>query len=189
MARPDEQYPVSIEMLKALLSLDTATGKLTWVRRSADLFANPKRAECWNAKYAGVEAFTADKGNGYRTGRIGKRNYLGHRVVWALHHGSWPEHQIDHINGNRSDNRLANLRDVPEAENHRNVRQRVNHASGVTGVYWHKQISKWIANITVDGKTKYLGAFADKVDAANAYELAKVQHGYHANHGAIRNAA
>lgn len=189
VTRPDEQYPVSIELLNALLSLDPVTGKLTWRRRNRDLFANPSRAECWNSKYASKEAFTADKGNGYRTGRIGKRNYLAHRVVWALQHGKWPDYQIDHINGQRSDNRPANLRDVPESENHRNVGQRVNHASGVTGVYWHKQISKWIANIVVDGKTKYLGAYVDKAEAAEAYEDAKLKHGYHANHGAIRNAA
>lgn len=180
---------VAIDELRTLLRLDVETGKLFWLPRPHETFSNIKRAASWNAKYANKEAFTADKGNGYKVGRIHKKSYLAHRVVWALHHGVWPEHEIDHINGTRDDNHPVNLRDVSGAENHKNVGQRINHASGVTGVYWHRQISKWIANITVDGKTRYLGAFASKDDAAQAYEEAKTAHGYHPNHGTIRKVA
>lgn len=180
---------ISVDEVKKLLRLDEDTGRLMWRERAPEMFVSPKNAASWNAKYANREAFTAAHGTGYRVGRIAKRNYFAHRVVWAIHHGKWPDNQIDHINGDRGDNRPANLRDVSNAENHRNVRQRQNNSTGITGVYWHRQIFKWVANIAVDGKTRYLGVFASKNEAAEAYETAKVAHGYHPNHGSIGRAA
>jgi len=105
--------------------------------------------------------------DGYIAIRIDAGAYLAHRLAWLYVYGEWPTGEIDHINHNRSDNRISNLRDVTGSENSRN-RQRET-----TGVTYHKRASKWQAQICLPlAGTKYLGLFSTREMAAAAYRQA-----------------
>jgi len=165
-----------VDYLRQRLRYDPDTGKLYW----RDYAALPKT---WRTRYAGGEAFTYLKPNGYRMGRIDYTAYQAHRIAWALHYGEDPAGEIDHVNRDRSDNRIANLRVVSHQENHRNTGLRRNNASGVMGVSWHKAGAKWTAYVMVDGRKQHLGYFHEFDDAVAARKAAEAQYGFHANHG------
>ena len=81
---------------------------------------------------------------GYMTVKIINSTYMLHRVIWLWVYGEFPPHDIDHINGDRADNRLVNLRAVTRQENMKNRCLSKNNKSGTTGVYWSGQ-KKWLA--------------------------------------------
>ena len=95
------------------------------------------------------------------------RAYYVHRLVWLLHHGAWPERQIDHINGNVLDNRIENLRDATPTENSQNRQHR--------GTSYDSRSGKWRARIMVNGRSTNLGAFQSEADARRAYVTAKLE--------------
>lgn len=101
----------------------------------------------------------------------GKR-YSAHRLAWFYVHGVWPRDTIDHINRNKSDNRITNLRDCPYSVNQRNIGVRSNNSSGETGVYFFKRSSKWRSYIRVDGSSICLGTYKNKSQAISARDLA-----------------
>jgi hypothetical protein len=105
---------------------------------------------------------------GYLRCTLDKRNYRVHQLAWLYVYGVWPQHQIDHINHDKADNRIANLRDVTCSMNNQNRRRQSRNASGFLGVSWSKDMRRWIAGIKVAGKTVNLGYFADKNDAIKA---------------------
>lgn len=172
-----------LPMLHRLIRLDPIAGRLFWRQRSPEDFPNNTRVAAWNAQFAGKEALTADNGKGYRHGNVLGRTMKAHHVVWALANGSWPEDHIDHINGDRSDNRPANLRVVSNAENQRNKRLQCNNKSGTPGVLWMKRNRKWAASISVNGGRVHLGLFDERRDAVFARQEAERENAYHANHG------
>lgn len=160
--------------LRKLLTYNPATGELLWL---------PRGDNWWDSRYANKPAFAADDGRGYRTGTLSKRKLFAHRVIWAVVYGEWPAGDVDHINGDRSDNRLANLRAVSHVQNTRNQRQRVNNTSGISGVTWDKSKNKWQAQISVGGRLIHLGRFDNIEDAAQARRAAQRKYGFHENHG------
>ena len=174
-------------MLRKLLTYDPDTGKLHWRMRTPDMFTDGKQTAehvCarWNARYAGTEALNVCSGS-YKGGRIFDKTHSAHRVIWAMGHGRWPDDNIDHINGVKSDNRLVNLRDVPQSVNMRNrVKNRTN-TSGICGVSWNKKKQKWAAYIVLRGRQTGLGLFDNIEDAAAARKAAEVGHGFTARHG------
>lgn len=103
--------------------------------------------------------------NGYAATHIDGRNKLFHWVIF-------PEKEsgvvVDHINGNRLDNRMENLRLVNRAQNNMNKGLRSDNTSGHTGVSWDKSKGKWVVQIQIDGKNKHIGRYASKKDAINA---------------------
>lgn len=112
------------------------------------------------------------------------KKYLAHRILWLLHYKKWPAGQIDHIDGNRCNNNLGNLRDVPKKDNDRNRRKNCNNSSGVTGVHWDKRSSKWQVRITdADGRRKTLATLEDFNAAVELRKAWERQEGYHSNHG------
>lgn len=99
--------------------------------------------------------------------QIDGHNYYLHRLAWLYVHGEWPKEQIDHINGDARDNRIANLRDVPRAHNQQNFRKpNKQNTSGFLGVSYYGKTSRWVSSITVDGKRRFIGYF-DTPDAAH----------------------
>lgn len=106
---------------------------------------------------------------GYRVVNVGGRPLMAHRVVWALTYGEWPKHQIDHINGDKTDNRICNLRDVPPKANAEN--RRIKNKHGLQGV--RNRNGKWMTQIVINGKPTYLGTFPSAMDAHLAYMAAK----------------
>lgn len=114
-------------------------------------------------------------GNGYRYISVDGTPCLAHRLAWLYVHGAWPAEDIDHINGDRMDNRLCNLRAVARYVNNQN-RHRVrsdNVASGATGVSWHIHSRKWRARIWLQGVEHRVGLFDTIEEASAAYVTAK----------------
>jgi hypothetical protein len=163
--------------LKQLFRYDAETGKLYWLERPV----TSHYVTTWNARFAGQEAFSVS-GQGYKEGKIHGSRYSAHRVIWAMVHGYWPE-MIDHINGDRADNRIENLRAVSNMENQRNAKLQINSTSGIAGVTWRKERNSWRAFIYNQGRMIDLGRFANFDDAVTARKVAEQQIGFHPNHG------
>ncbi len=122
--------------------------------------------------------------NGYIEIRIDKRRYRAHHLAFFYMEGRWPADQIDHIDEDKSNNRIANLREATNAENARNRGAQKNNTSGHKGICWDKQNQKWKAEIMVNGKGIFLGRFDDLNDAVRAYgAAAQKYHGDFANTG------
>lgn len=151
------------------LMLDPVTGFLFW--RSGEKAG--KRAGGMNSQ-------------GYRRIYISGRYEQEHRIVWMLFHGEWPILQVDHLNGNRSDNRPCNLRLANCSDQMRNRARPSNNTSGKHGVTLHKKSGKWQAQIGVDGKSIYLGLFESIDQAADARAKAECEHGFHEGHGRLK---
>lgn len=118
-----------------------------------------------------------------------KRYYL-HRFIWFYMTGEWPERQLDHVDGDRANNRFKNLRQATQKENCRNIGLKVNNTSGYMGVYRRSDGKKWCAGLKVNGKEVYLGSFDSKEQARDARKAADKKYGYHENHGerdSVRN--
>lgn len=178
--------------LRMVLTYSPERGKLHWLRRPVWLFpGTPRRdaescAGLWNGRYAGKEAFIWLRSDGYYGGSVFDVKLLAHRVAWALHFGEWPEGQIDHENGCKTDNRLENLRVVSNAENAMNSKLREDNKSGIPGVWWAEDRQKWCAQIGGSkGRRKSLGRFDTLEEAAKARRQAEAAAGYHENHGRV----
>lgn len=180
---------ITAEILREFLTYDPETGALTWKVRDVKWFEgsdkrSPKgAANIWNARFAGKPAFTADHSDGYRRGQVLGKTLSAHRVAWTIHYGQWPSLQIDHINGNADDNRIANLRVVTSKDNSKNLAKPSSNTSGHVGVCWNKQAQKWVAQIQVNRRNIYLGLFPDIKEAVAARNLAERKYGFHQNHG------
>ena len=121
---------------------------------------------------------------GYRTIMVNGETHKAHRLAWLYMTGSWPVAEIDHINGERDDNRWENLREATREENQHNRKLTKNNTSGAKGVYRYKRTGKWCAQCMVDGKRQHLGYFANLVEANNAVRTFRENyHGAFANHG------
>jgi hypothetical protein len=149
--------------LKEVLSYDPVTGHFTWKPRR-DL---PRRL-------IGQRAGTVAT-RGYRQICVDGTAFLEQRLAWLYVTEEWPKDVIDHINRNTGDNRFANLRDCSLAENCWNTEPREN-TSGVTGASWDANANAWRAQISIDGKVKYLGLFPTADAAGTAYAAAAVKH-------------
>jgi hypothetical protein len=131
---------------------------------------------CWRVRVGSRGLVGKEIGHmtteGYRRVKIAGRMYLVHRLAWLLSYGAWPQHEIDHINGNRQDNRLVNLRNVSKTLNQRNAVKRTDNSSGIVGVreiyyptkYW---VAQWM-----DGKRKNKWFSVKKYGEKKAKKLA-----------------
>ncbi len=144
--------------------------------RAREVFNYDKGNLVWKSRSSrpDIEGFVAgfaDK-RGYIYVKVDKKKLLAHRVVWLYHHGYWPENELDHINRNKSDNRIENLREVSHYCNMRNKGNGKNNTSGVKGV--SPENGGWRAQIKVRGKVYSLETHAD-FDEAVLHRLAAEQ--------------
>ncbi len=109
--------------------------------------------------------------------RVDRRMYLAHRLAWFYVYGEWPDSQIDHINGVKTDNRIENLRKATYSINAQNLRNaRKDNKTGFLGVCWKKSSKKFIAQIQIAGRVCHLGMFETAEKAHEAYITAKRKH-------------
>lgn len=156
-----------------LFRYDPETGKLLWRRVKS------------NKINVGDEAGTSDV-RGYRVVFVGRRSYKVHRIIWDMNNPNdllKPDEQIDHINHILYDNRLCNLRKVDSTGNHRNMSLSVRNKTGVNGVCWDSNRSRWKAAISVNGRSIHLGRYKSFEKAVEARKQAEKVFGFHENHG------
>lgn len=177
----DRELP-DIALLRQLLVLDKSTGTLFWARRDPSMFGRPTAAPSWNTRYAGREAFTAFNSDGYKVGKLFNKPVRAHIVVYAMVNGEWPDYEIDHANGVRTDNRPANLRAADRLLNMRNRAKDARNSSGATGVSQTKS-GRWSAIIGAGKGSKYLGTFDTFDQAREARLAAEKDFGYDPAHG------
>ena len=151
---------ITAERLKELLHYEPETGIFTWKVRTANQVKVGDVAGC-------------PDGRGYLLIQLQSRLYRAHRLAWLYVYGEWPKDQIDHINRIRSDNRIANLRDVSHKQNNQNKSKPSNNTSGHPGVVWHKRISKWQVKIKHNYKYIHLGYYTNIEDAIAARKAAE----------------
>lgn len=171
---------MDVDLVRKFMDFDPRTGLLTWLPRAEVYFTSPGQHKNWNARYPGNEALSSIY-KGYKHGHILKMPFLAHRVAWAHYYGEWPNSLLDHINGQRHDNRIANLRVVNKIENARNAKMNANNTSGATGVSFRG--NAWIARISDGRKLIQLGTFATIEEAVAARQAAERSLQYHENHG------
>lgn len=168
------------------VAYDSETGILLWLPRSDE----DAQAPWWNAKFAWKQCGKICK-SGYR--RIcfrinGKDNFISaHRLAWFIYYGRPPIGYIDHINQDKTDNRISNMREVTASINSRNMSMLSTNSSGVTGVCWNKARKAWRARAMTNGTRAFLGYFDDIETAKKAIEDFRSMHGYTANHGRSRD--
>lgn len=163
---------VSAEDARGLLSYDAKSGKLYWKSEARCGF---KKSVVMHR--AGDEAGTARKSDGRIVIRLNGALYLRYRVAWLIENGAWPDGEIDHIDGNGTNDRISNLRIADRRTNQENRRrsQSGKQSSRYLGVYANKKgrSKPWRAAISSDGRQFYLGAFDNENDAHEAYLEAK----------------
>lgn len=159
----------SPEVLRQRLDYSPETGCLLWKAWSGA----PKS---WNSRYPGTAALNYRMKNGYLQGALCNVLTTAHRVIWAMQTGSWPQGDIDHINGDRADNRWDNLREATRSQNNKNRRPIAGRSSPYLGVSWSKVAKKWDARIQTDIGQVCLGHFASELEAARAYDAAARKH-------------
>jgi HNH endonuclease len=153
-AYADRANDLSQDRLKSLLSYDPDTGIFRWAVKRAN-------------KEIGDETGCPAK-SGYLQIGLDYKLYYAHRLAWLYVYGEWPKSQhLDHVNGDRSDNRVSNLREASASLNGANSKLRINNTSGVKGV--SKRKNKFVAQVTVSRKLIYIGEFDTSGEAAAAY--------------------
>lgn len=164
---------VAVQYLQECFTYDPLTGLLAWKTRPPEHFANPSVCRSWGTRFVGRRVGNLNRSSGYLCVKLsygGREHKLAyHRVAWAVHFGCYPSNEIDHINRVRTDNRLANLRDVSRSINQRN---RAHLSSPHCGVRIKGR--KFVAYMGGSGRQKYLGSF-HTVDAAIAARRAATQ--------------
>lgn len=151
---------LTADRVRELLHYAPETGEFTWrvSRRCVP---------------AGTQAGSVHKGKGYRNIRVDLRLHSAHRLAWLYVHGCWPRFEIDHLDGDRLNNAITNLRDVPHRMNAENKRRAAAHnRCGKLGVR-QRSVTRWESSITADGVSHYIGSFGDPDTAHSAYLSAK----------------
>jgi hypothetical protein len=162
---------LTVDLLNHLFEYDKETGNLIWKKALA------KRIKVGDI--AGCKC----KVSGYITVRINKKSYYAHRLVFLMHKGYLPK-TIDHINGDRADNRIENLRAASAQQNQHNRRMSKNNTSGYKGVSWNIVMKKWHAYIYLESKRINLGHYNTPEEADAVVRKAREElHGTFANHG------
>lgn len=167
----DKEKLMTVEFLKE--SFDYVDGVLYWKFRPLHHFKNEWSQKISNSRQAGSRAGTVQ--NGYtqikcKFGKVG-----AHRIIFCMEHGFFPE-EVDHIDGNPSNNRIENLRASTHKQNSTNMKKPSRNTSGVKGVSFHKTTGKWMPTIRADGKMKYLGIYRTIEEALVVRKQAEKEH-------------
>jgi hypothetical protein len=173
---------LSQQYLKESLKYNQFTGIFTWIKRPARHFESFRIERSTNARMSGVNAGTKDK-KGYIVICLHGKLYKAHRLAFLYVNGSFPENEVDHIDGDKSNNKFTNLRDVSKSDNMKNASLPSTNTSGTIGVGFHVPANKWRAHIKIEGVYKHLGLFDEMSGAILARKEAENFYNFHKNHG------
>ena len=155
---------ITQEYLKSILHYNPETGLFTW-----------KVTLTNNAPFGSIAGCPVQ---GYITIGINKKLYRAHRLAWLYMYGCFPIDILDHINRDRADNKISNLRLANKQQNAYNCQVHKNNTSGFRGVSWHKASNKWRATCSLQGKSYNLGVYITAEEASIVYEeFVKEHHG------------
>lgn len=175
--------------LREALSYDSNTGLLVWNERPASHFQDVTKYRRWKSQRAGREAghSCADtSGKMYTRLSLDGTRYFAHLLIWIMVYGEPPAGEIDHINGDGTDNRVRNLRLTDRKGNNRNRRLMANNKTGVSGISYCPNRNKFRASIRNNNGGSDFKRFSCLLDAV-AWRMGKGrEYGYHENHGEVR---
>jgi len=161
---------ITKQYLDSILRYDPISGLFYWVL-----------TRCSVAK-AGSIAGTI-RPDGYTRLRVKGRLHYAHRLAWLAYYGFNTQLEIDHIDQNRLNNSIVNLRQVTRQDNQKNKCINVKNRSGVLGVHFFKERNKWVASISLNNKNVYLGIYESFFDAVCIRKSAEIRYDFHKNHG------
>lgn len=169
---------ITQEELKKLLHYHPETGVFTWkIKRSNKIKIGQVAGNLW---------INTHNNKKYRRLYIDGKLYYSHRIAWLYMTGFLPIDQIDHIDGDGTNNRYLNLREVSDADNHKNQKKYISNSSGITGISWNSNAGKWQCSIQSSNKSIYLGLYGHIFDAVCARKNAEIKYEFHRNHGINR---
>lgn len=145
-----------VERIIELFNYDQYTGIVT---------RKTKRAQFKAGSVVGTKHIS-----GYLAARVDGNIYLLHRLIWCIVYGNWPDCYIDHIDGNKKNNIISNLREATHTENTQNAKIREDNTSGIKGVHYSNKLDKWVARVQTENKRVHLGAFSTLEEAQDCIE-------------------
>jgi len=151
---------LTAERLREVLAYDPSTGIFTW-------YPQIRKGGWKEERKAGTR-----KSTGHLVIRVDDVLYHAHRLAWLWVYGEWPKGDIDHINGDRQDNRISNLRDVTRRENSQNLERHRQLGSHVLGASYYG--GGWYARKRINGELVYLGKYKTQEEAHAAYMAKEV---------------
>lgn len=161
---------LTAERIREAFSYDPNTGVIRW-----------RNSDKYNQNRKGHVAGCLHKATGYWFVSLGGVKIKGHQVAWACYYGVLPDHDIDHEDLDKVNNRIKNLRPSNKSNNGANRPPQKNNTSGYKGVFWHKGAAKWMVQIKVRDRLIYGGLFKTKKAAAQHYDVLAEEHfGEHA---------
>jgi hypothetical protein len=164
-----EMRDLTVDLLKETFEYNKETGDLIWKIRKQKV-----------VKGAIAGSIVPE---GYRVIQLNAKFYKAHRLVYLMHKGYLPK-TLDHINGDRADNRIENLRAVSAGQNQHNRKLNSNNTSGYKGVAWDKENKNWTTYINLEGRRIFLGYYSTPEEADKVVRKAREElHGAYANHG------
>ncbi len=165
---------ISLDRLREVLVFDYDKGVFIWKKSTG------------RRNKLGNKAGWVDTSTGYENIKIDGKKYKSHTLAWFYCFEEIVKN-LDHINHNKLDNRISNLRFVSHIENCKNKQLSKNNSSGVCGVSFHSKNKRWVSFIKVDGKHIHLGSFENKDEAINCRKNAEIKYNFHKNHGTTTN--
>ena len=179
---------INQKIVREFLHYDPMTGEFVWNTRNRKWFKSSRDCKAWNTLYSQklTGSLRICNRKQYKTISLFAKNYYTHRLAFMYMIGEWPENQVDHINGDGTDNRWENLREVDVIGNARNTRIPSGNQSGVIGVSWCNTHKRWRSTIVINKRQIHLIITDDFDEAVAVRKAAELKHGFHKNHGSSR---
>lgn len=171
------------ETILDLLKYNPKTGQFFWNKRNRKYFKCERSFNIWNSRYSGKECFLTTDNLGRKTTSIFNKPYRAHIIAFLYMTGRWPKEEIDHEDGNPSNNKWENLVEVSHSDNMKNLKIRKDNTSGHQGISWDKSRKKWKVQVSINGVNTFICRTKNLQDAIARRAAANNKFLFHHNHG------